>query len=199
MEKLKSFDKLVEQFKKLPSVGTKSAERMAYSILNWNEEDIKEFANALQDVKNKIHKCPVCGIFTEHEKCEVCSSSSRDTTKLMVVCNQKDALAFENAEAFDGLYHVLGGVLSIQNGVSYEDLAIDSLLERVQNDNIKEIILATEPTIDGETTAQFIAKLLEKYNVSISRLGYGLPMGGHLDYADALTLSKSLEGRTKLK
>ncbi|MCH5180084.1 MAG: recombination protein RecR [Erysipelotrichales bacterium] len=199
MEKLKSFDKLVEQLKKLPSVGTKSAERMAYSILNWDEEDIKDFAIALEDVKKKIHKCPVCGIFTEHDKCEICSSHTRDTTKLMVVCNQKDALAFENAEAFDGLYHVLGGVLSIQNGVSYEDLAIDSLIERVQEGVIKEIILATEPTIDGETTAQFIARLLEKFNVSISRLGYGLPMGGHLDYADSLTLSKSLEGRTKIK
>ena len=199
MEKLKSFDKLVEQLKKLPSVGTKSAERMAYSIINWDEEEIKDFANALEDVKKKIHKCPVCGIFTEHEKCEICSSTSRDTTKLMVVCTQKDALAFENAEAFDGLYHVLGGVLSIQNGVSYEDLTIDILIERIQGEEIKEIILATEPTIDGETTAQFIAKLLEKFNVSISRLGYGLPMGGHLDYADSLTLSKSLEGRTKIK
>ena len=199
MEKLKSFEKLVEQLKKLPSVGTKSAERMAYSIINWDEKDINEFSNALMDVKSKIHKCPICGIFTEHEKCEICSSSNRDTTKLMVVCTQKDALAFENAEAFNGLYHVLGGVLSIQNGVSYEDLAIDSLIERIKKGEIKEIILATEPTIDGETTAQFIAKLLEKFNISISRLGYGLPMGGHLDYADSLTLSKSLEGRTKIK
>ena len=199
MEKLKSFDKLVEQLKKLPSVGTKSAERMAYSIISWNEEDIVEFSNALQDVKKKIHKCPVCGIFTEHEKCEICSSSNRDSSKLMVVCTQKDALAFENADTFNGLYHVLGGVLSIQNGVSYDDLSIDTLLERVQSGGIREIILATEPTIDGETTAQFIAKLLEKYDISISRLGYGLPMGGHLDYADSLTLSKSLEGRTKIK
>lgn len=199
MEKLKSFEKLVEQLKKLPSVGTKSAERMAYSIINWDEKDINEFSNALMDVKSKIHKCPICGIFTEHEKCEICSSSNRDTTKLMVVCTQKDALAFESAEAFNGLYHVLGGVLSIQNGVSYEDLAIDSLIERIKKGEIKEIILATEPTIDGETTAQFIAKLLEKFNISISRLGYGLPMGGHLDYADSLTLSKSLEGRTKIK
>lgn len=199
MEKLKSLENLTNELKKLPSVGTKSAERMAYSLLDWDEEEIKNLCDALTQVKKKIHKCPKCGILTENELCEVCASPNRDTTKLMVVCYQKDAIAFENSDSFNGLYHVLGGVLSIQNGVSYEDLGIDSLLHRVQNENIKEVILATEPTLDGETTAQFIARLLEKYDVSISRLGYGLPMGGHLDYADSLTLSKSFEGRTKIK
>lgn len=199
MKKLKSLENLTNELKKLPSVGTKSAERMAYSLLDWDEEEIKNLCDALTQVKKKIHKCPKCGILTENELCEVCSSPNRDTTKLMVVCYQKDAIAFENSDSFNGLYHVLGGVLSIQNGVSYEDLGIDSLLHRVQNENIKEVILATEPTLDGETTAQFIARLLEKYDVSISRLGYGLPMGGHLDYADSLTLSKSFEGRTKIK
>lgn len=199
MESLKSLDALVDEFKKLPSVGAKSAERMAYSILSWDEEDIKEFANALLEVKHKIHQCPECGILTEKDKCYVCSSLNRDRSKLMVVCYQKDVIAFEKSEIFNGLYHVLNGVLSIQNGVSYEDLSIDKLLKRVMNGEIREVILATEPTLDGETTAQFIAKLLEKYDVSVSRLGYGLPMGGHLDYADSLTLSKSLEGRTKIK
>ncbi len=199
MEKLKSLENLTNELKKLPSVGTKSAERMAYSLLDWDEEEIKNLCDALTQVKKKIHKCPKCGILTENELCEVCASPNRDTTKLMVVCYQKDAIAFENSDSFNGLYHVLGGVLSIQNGVSYEDLGIDSLLYRVQNEDIKEVILATEPTLDGETTAQFIARLLEKYDVSISRLGYGLPMGGHLDYADSLTLSKSFEGRTKIK
>ena len=199
MEKLKSLENLTNELKKLPSVGTKSAERMAYSLLDWDAEEIKNLCDALTQVKKKIHKCPKCGMLTENELCEVCASPNRDTTKLMVVCYQKDAIAFENSDSFNGLYHVLGGVLSIQNGVSYEDLGIDSLLHRVQNENIKEVILATEPTLDGETTAQFIARLLEKYDVSISRLGYGLPMGGHLDYADSLTLSKSFEGRTKIK
>ncbi len=199
MEQLKSFEKLVEQIKKLPGVGTKSAERMAYSIIEWNEDEILNFVNAIKNAKERIHKCPICGIFTENDKCEVCSSSTRDNTKLMVVCTQKDALAFEQTETFNGLYHVLGGVLSIQKGISYEQLSIDSLIQRIQTGSIKEVILATEPTIEGETTAQFIAKLLEKYDISISRLGYGLPMGGHLDYADSLTLSKSLEGRTKIK
>lgn len=199
MEKLKSLENLTNELKKLPSVGTKSAERMAYSLLDWDAEEIKNLCDALTQVKKKIHKCPKCGMLTENELCEVCASPNRDTTKLMVVCCQKDAIAFENSDSFNGLYHVLGGVLSIQNGVSYEDLGIDSLLHRVQNEDIKEVILATEPTLDGETTAQFIARLLEKYDVSISRLGYGLPMGGHLDYADSLTLSKSFEGRTKIK
>lgn len=199
MEKLKSLENLTNELKKLPSVGTKSAERMAYSLLDWDAEEIKNLCDTLTQVKKKIHKCPKCGMLTENELCEVCASPNRDTTKLMVVCYQKDAIAFENSDSFNGLYHVLGGVLSIQNGVSYEDLGIDSLLHRVQNEDIKEVILATEPTLDGETTAQFIARLLEKYDVSISRLGYGLPMGGHLDYADSLTLSKSFEGRTKIK
>lgn len=199
MEKLKSLENLTNELKKLPSVGTKSAERMAYSLLDWDAEEIENLCDALTQVKKKIHKCPKCGMLTENELCEVCASPNRDTTKLMVVCYQKDAIAFENSDSFNGLYHVLGGVLSIQNGVSYEDLGIDSLLHRVQNEDIKEVILATEPTLDGETTAQFIARLLEKYDVSISRLGYGLPMGGHLDYADSLTLSKSFEGRTKIK
>lgn len=199
MEKLKSLENLTNELKKLPSVGTKSAERMAYSLLDWDAEEIKNLCDALTQVKKKIHKCPKCGMLTENELCDVCASPNRDTTKLMVVCYQKDAIAFENSDSFNGLYHVLGGVLSIQNGVSYEDLGIDSLLHRVQNEDIKEVILATEPTLDGETTAQFIARLLEKYDVSISRLGYGLPMGGHLDYADSLTLSKSFEGRTKIK
>lgn len=199
MKKLKSLENLTNELKKLPSVGTKSAERMAYSLLDWDAEEIKNLCDALTQVKKKIHKCPKCGMLTENELCEVCASPNRDTTKLMVVCYQKDAIAFENSDSFNGLYHVLGGVLSIQNGVSYEDLGIDSLLHRVQNEDIKEVILATEPTLDGETTAQFIARLLEKYDVSISRLGYGLPMGGHLDYADSLTLSKSFEGRTKIK
>lgn len=199
MEKLKSLENLTNELKKLPSVGTKSAERMAYSLLDWDAEEIKNLCDALTQVKKKIHKCPKCGMLTENELCEVCASPNRDTTKLMVVCYQKDAIAFENSDSFNGLYHVLGGVLSIQNGVSYEDLGIDSLLHRVQNEDIKEVILATEPTLDGEITAQFIARLLEKYDVSISRLGYGLPMGGHLDYADSLTLSKSFEGRTKIK
>ena len=199
MEDLKSLVALIDEFKKLPSVGTKSAERMAYSVLSWDEEDIKHFADALIDVKKSIHPCPICGILTEKEHCEICSSPTRDKTKLMVVCYQKDVIASEKSEVFNGLYHVLNGVLSIQNGVSYDDLSIDALLKRIIGSDIKEVILATEPTLDGETTAQFIAKLLEKYDVSVSRLGYGLPLGGHLDYADSLTLSKSLEGRTKIK
>lgn len=199
MEKLKSLEKLIEQFKKLPSVGTKSAERLAYAIINWDEKDIKEFALSLENVKKLIHPCPICGVLTERDSCDICLSSSRDTTKLMVVCAQKDVEAFESSSVYNGLYHVLGGVLSIQNGVSYDDLSLDKLLDRLNNSSIKEIILATEPTIDGETTAQFIAKLLSNYPVTISRLGYGLPMGGHLDYVDSLTLCKSLEGRTKIK
>lgn len=199
MEQLKSLTKLIEQFKKLPSVGVKSAERMAYAVLSWDKEDIEIFSKALLETKAKIHACPICGILTEHDKCEICSSLERDKSCLMVVCYQKDVNAFEKSETYHGLYHVLNGVLSIQNGISYEDLSIDELEKRISSGDIKEVILATEPTIDGETTAQFIAKILDKYHVTISRLGYGLPMGGHLDYADSLTLSKSLEGRTKLK
>ena len=152
----------------------------------------------LRELKEKIHTCPICGNITEEDECEICKDESRDRSTLMVVSSPKDVIAFENAEGYHGLYHVLGGTISISKGKGIEDLNIDSLLERVGEGEIKEIIIATNPTIDGETTALYLAKLLENKGVNITRLAYGLPMGGNLDYADALTLAKAIEGRRKI-
>ena len=198
MDKLKSVEKLTDSFAKLPGVGHKSAEKMAYSVLEMSDEDVELFSNTLKEVKAKVHKCPICGILTENDICEICADPSRKKDKIIVVSYPKDVLGFEKLGTYDGVYHVLGGTLSAVNGVGVEDLAIASLINKVSENNVKEIILATNPTIDGETTALYIAKMLEGKDVNVSRLAYGLPMGGHLEYADSLTLSKALEGRKKI-
>ena len=195
---LKALVRLQESLAKLPSIGKKSAERMAFAMLEMEDEDLNEFAGAIKELKTKIHLCPICGNITEDEKCFVCSDESRDRETILVVSSPKDVIAFENAEGYHGLYHVLGGTISISKGKGIEDLNIASLLKRVETENIKEIIIATNPTVDGETTALYLAKLLENKGVNITRLAYGLPMGGNLDYADALTLAKAIEGRRKI-
>ena len=198
MSNLKALVRLQESLAKLPSVGKKSAERMAFAMLEMEDEDLNEFADAIKELKSKIHLCPICGNITEDEKCEICQDEDRDRETILVVSSPKDVIAFENAEGYRGLYHVLGGTISLSKGKGIEDLNIDSLLKRVEQDNIKEIIIATNPTVDGETTALYLAKLLENKNVNVTRLAYGLPMGGNLDYADALTLAKAIEGRRKI-
>lgn len=198
MKDLKSLSRLLDSFAKLPSVGKKSAERMALAVLEMDEEEVREFAEALTTMKDTIHKCPVCGLYTEEEKCEICTDVERDDKTLIVVSSFRDVYAFEKLHSFKGRYHVLGGVLSAVSGVGIDDLNIDSLFKRVEENHINEVILATNPTIDGETTALFLAKMLEGKNVEVTRLAYGLPMGGHVDYADSLTLNKALEGRRKV-
>ena len=198
MKTLKSLERLQESLAKLPSVGKRSAERMAFAMLEMDEEDLNEFADAIKDLKNKIHFCKICGNITEDDVCEVCSDDQRDKTTLMVVSTPKDVIAFENTDGYKGLYHVLGGTISLSKGKGIEDLNISSLLNRVDVGIIKEIIIATNPTVDGETTALYLAKLLKDRDVNVTRLAYGLPMGGHLDYADALTLEKAIEGRRKI-
>jgi recombination protein RecR len=198
MKELKSIDKLIDSFSRLPGVGHKSAEKMAYSVLEMSEENVGEFSDALLEVKNKIHKCPICGLCTEDDICEICQDNKRDRSRIIVVSYPKDVIGFEKLGTFNGVYHVLNGTLSAINGVSVDELNIPSLLERIKKDNVQEIILATNPTIDGETTALYLAKILENSGIAISRLAYGLPMGGHLEYADSLTLSKALEGRKKI-
>ena len=198
MEKLKALQRLEDSLAKLPSVGHKSAERMAYALLEMDDEDIVEFSNALKDLKANIKHCPICGMLMDESGCEVCSSPDRDQTTIMVVSYPKDVISLEKSEGYRGLYHVLNGEISMSKGVQIEDLNIPSLIERIEKNNVKEIILATNPTIDGETTALYLAKKLEKYNLNITRLAYGLQMGGNLDYTDNLTLLKALEGRRKI-
>ena len=198
MKDLKSLERLEESFNKLPSIGKRSAERLAYSILDMSNDDVDEFCNALKGVKNKIHVCPVCGAYTEDELCDICADSSRDKSVLLVVSYPKDVISFEAMNTYRGLYHVLGGIISVQNGKSIDELNIPGLIERVKDSQVKEIIIATNPTIEGETTAIYLSKVLKDYVPNITSLAYGLQMGGTLDYTDSLTLAKAIEGRRKI-
>ena len=198
MKELKSITKLIESFSRLPGVGHRSAEKMAYSVLEMADEDVEMFSDALRELKRNVHHCPICGAYTEDDICEICADVGRDKTKIIVVSYPKDAASFEKLGVYNGRYHVLGGVLSAVNGVGISDLHISDLENRIKEDGVEEIIIATNPTTEGETTALYLAKILEKQNVNVTRLAYGLPMGGHLEYADSLTLSKALEGRKKI-
>lgn len=198
MNNLKSIEALQEQLAKLPGVGKKSAERMAYALLEFDEEDLKDIAGAISSLKEKIHFCPVCGMISDIDGCYICDDSTRDQSTLMIVSYPKDVMSLEKSGAYNGLYHVLNGELSLAKGINVDSLNLDSLFKRLDESNIKEIILATNPTLDGETTSTYLNKLLEKYEIKITRLAYGLQMGGNLDYVDPLTLSKALEGRHKI-
>lgn len=197
MNKLKSIERLEDSLAKLPSVGKKSAERMAYAMLNMEDDDLNEFSSAIKDLKANIHRCPKCGMLIE-DRCEICEDDNRDLSLLMVVSYPKDVYSIEKSEGFNGIYHVLNGEISISNSDNIEELNIDSLVDRIKKEEIKEVILATNPTIDGETTALYLAKTLKDLNVNVTRLAYGLQMGGNLDYTDQLTLKKALEGRRKI-
>ena len=198
MKEFSSIAKLIDSFQRLPGIGHKTAEKMAYQVLEMKDENVKYFSDALKEVKAKIHHCPVCGAYTEDDLCEVCANEQRDKTKIMVVSYPKDVIAFEKIGAFDGVYHVLGGALSSVNGISINDLNISSLFDRIKEQKVTEIIVATNPDTEGETTALYLARILANTGVNVTRLAYGLPLGGHLEYADALTLTRALEGRNKI-
>ena len=198
MEKLKALVRLEESLNKLPSVGKKSAERLAFAMLEMEEDDLKEFVEAVSNLKSSIHACPICGNLTENEICPVCEDESRDRSVIMVVSTPKDILALEKAEDYHGLYHVLGGTISLSKGKGVADLKIPELMKRLEGGTVKEVILATNPTVDGETTALYLAKIIEPLNITVTRIAYGLPMGGNLDYTDSLTISKAIEGRRKI-
>ena len=198
MKKLKSLERLEDSFNKLPSIGRKSAERLAYSMVEMSNEDVKEFSDALLNLKERLKVCPICGNLTEEDICDICSDPDRDQTKIMVVSYAKDLIAFENSEGYNGLDHVLNGVISVSKGKGIDELNIDSLVKRVEKGTIKEVIIATNPTIEGEATGIYLSKLLSPYVETVTRLAYGLQMGGNLDYTDSLTLSKAFEGRRKI-
>ncbi len=198
MENLKSLDNLIESLYKLPGVGKKSAERMAFSLLDFSEEDLKEIANSIASLKEHIHFCPICGMITDIDGCYICDDKNRDESTLMVVSYPKDVFSIEKSESYKGLYHVLNGELSLSKGMDTEKLNIPSLIKRIEEGKFNEVILATNPTVDGETTSMYLAKLIEKYGIKVTRLAYGLQIGGNLDYVDPLTLSRALEGRRKI-
>ena len=198
MKEFRSISKLIDSFQRLPGIGHKTAEKMAYQVLDMKDENVEYFANALREVKASVHHCPICGSYTENDICDVCASDLRDKTKVMVVSRAKDVIAFERIGVFDGVYHVLGGDLSSVNGVSINNLNINSLFDRIKDQKVNEVIIATNPNVEGETTALYLARVLAPLGISVTRLAYGLPLGGHLEYADALTLTRALEGRNKI-
>jgi recombination protein RecR len=198
MENFDTIEQLINAFRKLPGVGVKSAERMAYQMLDAKEGTIDEMISALQSIKT-ITKCPICSSYQENGICPFCDDSSRTNDTIVVTSFFKDALAFEKLKTYHGLYHILNGSISPSKGIGVNDINVTTLFNRI-NEGTKEVILATNPTLEGETTALYISKLLEKFpNIKVTRLAYGLPMGGQLDYADELTLTKALEGRSEIR
>lgn len=191
------FEDLIEAFRHLPGVGIKTAERYAFTALEWDEETLDAFIRALDALHGGIRKCSVCGNLSDDDKCMICRDDTRNPNVICVVQSPKDVIAMEKTKEYNGVYHVLNGVINTAKGVMPQDLNIKPLLDRV-NDDTEEVILATNPTVEGETTALYLAKLLETKNINVTRIAHGLPMGGHLDYADELTLIKAFEGRKKM-
>lgn len=190
-----SLKKLIENFEKMPGIGTKTAERLAFSLLSFDDQTINDFADSMKKIKIKLKKCNKCSNWTEEELCSICSDKSRNTAMICVVEDTKNLIMFEKTGNFKGLYHVLGGLISPLNGINPEDINIKSLLERVKNENIKEIILAVKPTIEGETTLLYLLKLLKDSNVVVSKLAQGVPLGSDMEYLDSLTLEMALNDR----
>ena len=194
-----ALENLVEHFAKLPGVGVKSAQRLAFHVLSLPEEETTAFAKAITDAKASIHCCPVCQNLTEGDgPCAICSSAKRDPSTICVVADPKDVVAMERSREYTGQYHVLHGVLSPMNHIGPDDLHIRSLVERVAAGGVEEVIMATNPDTEGETTAMYLFRLLKPFQVKVTRLAYGIPVGSHLEYADDATLVRALEGRREL-
>ena len=198
MSGIESLDVLTEQFARLPGIGRKTAGRLAYALLSYSDEEIAAFEHAVTDAKAKIHRCPVCQNLTDRELCPVCSAADRDRSVLCVVEDPRDVEAFEKVRTFRGVYHVLHGLISPMNGVTPDALTLRELLARLEDGTVKEVIVATDATTEGEATAMYIARLLEPLGVKVTRLAHGIPFGGELIYADEITLSRALEGRRTL-
>ncbi len=190
--------RLVEQFERLPGIGKRTAQRLAYFVLQMSDGDAKEFAAAIIEAHEKIKYCKVCKNLTDQDLCHVCRNSARDKNIICVVEDPRDVLALEKTGEFSGSYHVLHGVISPLNGVGPDQIYIKELLERISAETIKEVIMATNPTVEGEATAMYISKLLKPLGVKVTRLAYGIPVGGGLEYTDEVTLSRALIGRSEI-
>ena len=193
-----SLARLIEQFERMPSIGHKTAQRLAFHVLNMSNEQAQSFAKAILDAHEKIYRCSVCCNLSEDELCPICSRVDRDVSLVCVVEDPRDVIAIERTHEFNGTYHVLGGVISPLNGIGPEQLNIKELIARMGSGEIKEVIMATNPTVEGEATAMYISRLLKPMGVETSRLAYGVPVGADLEYADEVTLLRALEGRQKI-
>lgn len=192
---MNALENLIRQLSRLPGVGAKSATRMAYYLLKCDESYNEKLSDAIGTIKEKIHKCSVCGSYTETDPCELCSDPKRDHTLLCIVEQPQDVMTIQNSGIYNGMYHVLGGAIDPLNGVGPEDLSFRELKERIKNGSFSEVIIATNPTEEGDTTALYIRHVLQDTGITVSRLAAGLPIGGDLEYADRLTLARSIKGR----
>ena len=190
--------KLIDSFMKLPGIGPKTAQRLAFYVLNMKEEDVVDFSKSLMDVQRELQYCSICGHITDIDPCYICSDKQRDRSMICVVQDTKDVIAMEKMREYNGLYHVLHGAISPMDGIGPEDINVPSLIERLKDEEVKELILATNPNIEGETTAMYITRLVKPIGIKTTRLAQGLSIGGDLEYADEVTLSKAIEYRTEL-
>ncbi len=199
MTTIEPIERLTTQFARLPGIGRKTAMRLAYHILGVPEEQAAELAEAVLAARREVTVCPICGNYTDQTPCAICSDERRDRSLICVVCDPKDVAAMEKVREYNGLYHVLHGVLSPMDGIGPNDIHIRELLDRVGKGDIREVILATNPDVEGEATASYIARLLKPLGITCSRIAHGIPIGGNLEYTDEVTLAKALEGRRVLK
>lgn len=193
-----SIEKLIEAFEKLPSIGSKTAARLAFYILNASEEETTEFINAIENAKKNLKYCSKCYNISDTDPCTICGNPSRDASTICVVEDVRDVVAMERTHEFKGVYHVLHGSISPMNGVGPDDIKIKELLSRLMDGQVKELILATNPRVEGEATAMYISKLVKPLGIKVTRIAHGIPVGGDLEYTDEVTLSKALEGRREL-
>ena len=193
-----ALQELSDQFARLPGIGGKTAQRLAFHVLELPLEDAQAFADAIIQAKNQVHTCPVCQNLTDREICGICDDSARDHSLICVVAEPKDVIAMERSREFNGLYHVLHGVISPLNHVTQDDIKIRELLHRVSSGDVREVIMATNPDTEGEATAMYISRLLRPMEIKVTRLAYGVPVGSQLEYADEVTLSRALEGRQEI-
>lgn len=193
-----ALQELTDQFARLPGIGGKTAQRLAFHVLQLSKEDAQAFADAILDAKNAVHTCPVCQNLTDREICPICDDETRDHGVICVVADPKDVIAMERSREFKGVYHVLHGVISPLNHVTQEDIKVRELLHRVAEGDVREVIMATNPDTEGEATAMYISRLLRPMEVKVTRLAYGMSVGSQLEYADEVTLSRALEGRQEI-
>ncbi len=193
-----SIEKLIESFEKLPSIGHKTAQRLAFYMLDITNEEAKEFTNSILNAKKNLHFCSKCFNISDTDPCNICSNPKRDESTICVVEDVRDVIAMERTHEYNGVYHVLHGSISPMNGVGPDDIKIKELLTRVMNGNVNEIILATNPRVEGEATSMYISKLLKPMGIKTTRIARGIPVGGDLEYTDEITLTKALEGRSEM-
>ena len=191
-------ERLIEEFARLPGIGQKTAQRLAFYVLDMPKEDAQRFSDVIMQAKSTVFTCKVCQNLTDTEVCSICANPNRDAGVICVVTDPRDVLAFERTREFNGLYHVLHGVISPMNHVGPDDIRIRELLQRVADTDVREVIIATNPDTEGEATAMYLARLLKPFGIAISRLAYGIPVGGHLEYVDEVTLMRALEGRREI-